>query len=527
MQSELSSAVLRRANAFLSNLQLDSLTILELGALLYFEKDNTDIANHLLARLADNWQEIHYFSVTIVVYAALARHNPTVITGTQLAFIVRRLTAMEKATGGPYRNEQGKVDLLLNILIAELLTPFTKVPLPLRQYLIRQRFAGNALLRYAVLGTTDSDIVRHAQLPTGAWPPSKHFPHITPSPVVATAFIASSLLPKPIMQSTTSQHTAFYSQAMRAIANDLQTMPKPLRIQMAQVVAKVQAADKNQEIMLLPLLFHRSLVHPQARETELLALCIANFYCWIAYIIYDDFLDGEGKPALLPIASIALRHSLHWYGCFNRADQNISKQVHIAFTLVDVANSWEVRQARYTVKDNVAIITSLPSYKSRRQLAHRSFAHILGPQLLVAQHSQATPQNTKLITNGLIEYLIARQLNDDLHDWQEDFLKGRLSFVVTLLLQALQIQPGRYNISELLGKMQRLFWEEILDSTCRLLRAHAKKAKTNLQKSLLLQDGAEIYSLIDALDTSARQSLSKHQRQKDFLAAYKQDKMAQ
>jgi DNA-directed RNA polymerase subunit beta' len=71
---------------------------------------------------------------------------------------------------------------------------------------------------------------------------------------------------------------------------------------------KLRKTDNDVKIILLPYLFYKS-IHTQKKLPDdfFIKLGAANLYGWIAYTIYDDFLDEEGNPQHLPAANICLR----------------------------------------------------------------------------------------------------------------------------------------------------------------------------------------------------------------------------
>jgi hypothetical protein len=78
-----------------------------------------------------------------------------------------------------------------------------------------------------------------------------------------------------------------------------------------KIIAKTIVGDKDAQIILLPYFFKKSLGSFASSVTDecISNLGAANMFGWMAYTIYDDFLDGEGSVALLPVANICLRES--------------------------------------------------------------------------------------------------------------------------------------------------------------------------------------------------------------------------
>lgn len=74
-------------------------------------------------------------------------------------------------------------------------------------------------------------------------------------------------------------------------------------------------------------------------------------------------------------------------------------------------------------------------------------------------------------------YCAARQLNDDIHDWEDDLSNGRITYVSSLLLRQAHIKPGEHLLQELMPKLRKIFWDSELENM--LITAHnmAQSAK--------------------------------------------------
>jgi len=70
------------------------------------------------------------------------------------------------------------------------------------------------------------------------------------------------------------------------------------------------------QIPLMPFLFHANFGLTNEKsilKKDVILLGQANVLGWLAYTIYDDFLDEEGKPELLPLANMYLRRLIYIY----------------------------------------------------------------------------------------------------------------------------------------------------------------------------------------------------------------------
>jgi len=286
---------------------------------------------------------------------------------------------------------------------------------------------------------------------------------------------------------------------------------EPLRSLALATVNKVCQADKGFEITLLAYFFGQALKSSAHLTNKQYTLLGAASVCgWVAYTIYDDFLDEEGTPVQLPIANIAMRSSLDCFRSALSEDNNFQRYVAHIFTEMDEANAWEVHNCRFTVQTDTIIIIQLPKYGKCTVLATRSFAHALGPMAVLAHHTQSTAKKIRYIEAAFRHYLIARQLSDDIYDWPDDIQAGSASYVVTMILRDMRLQPGTYTLSILLTAMRKQFRHTTMIRTCELALNHVRAARRSFAKYELLQTSNSIYTFLDDLELSLHYSLDQH-----------------
>jgi hypothetical protein len=286
--------------------------------------------------------------------------------------------------------------------------------------------------------------------------------------------------------------------------------PEPLRSSALTVVERVCNADENFEITLLPRFFAHALDTPAHFTNHYYkTLGLANLYLWIAYTIYDDFIDNEGKPAELPVANIALRASLDCFRLVLPNDARFQRYVSGVFAGMDEANAWEVHHCRFAIQDHNVAIAKLPRYGKCTVLAARAFAYALTPMAILAHLPDGLPKGSRQIEIAFQHLLIARQLNDDLHDWVKDMQAGQASYVVTAILRDMRIKNGAHDLNALLPAMQRRFRRTTMPKVCRTMLCHISLSRQHFAKSRLLQNTNDIYLLLDNLELSAHHSMER------------------
>ncbi len=294
---------------------------------------------------------------------------------------------------------------------------------------------------------------------------------------------------------------------------------QPLKDSTLLATSHILTSTNAQEVTHFASNFNSSLKNPLRNQSTLLVkLGAANVFGWTAYTIYDDFLDNEGKAQLLPAANTSLRLA---YELFLDAlpNQTFKNFVRESFNKIDNANTWELTHCRFdTYNKRTVTIEKVPDYGNLEPLAHRSVGHAISP-LAVLVKSGTPPESAdfQAIFTAIQHYIIARQLNDDLHDWQKDFLHGHISYIVATLLKEFALTPGTYRFHELLPSMQKHFWYYTLKTIYNDILQHIELSRKALQKSSVLKRDNVIENLLYKIEESAYETLDKQSQTIEFL----------
>jgi hypothetical protein len=248
-------------------------------------------------------------------------------------------------------------------------------------------------------------------------------------------------------------------------------------------------------------------------------LALANLYGWIAYEIYDDFLDAEGNPLLLSCANLFLRKLAGIYALLDRTIPGAWSLFQTIMNTVDNANAWEQRYCHFPT-------TMPPSFNNYNILSDRSFGHALGPltELLAIGHPPRSPEYEH-VADFFRHYLIARQLHDDAHDWADDLSRGRINSVGALILAQFQEESGELPENQfLLGiiqNLQSIFWTKIIGDVAQKIQGNIDDAHTAREASMLLTKTDFMETALVSLKKGAEQVLAERNRVIAFLAQYK------
>jgi len=260
----------------------------------------------------------------------------------------------------------------------------------------------------------------------------------------------------------------------------LDTLTTDVRRPVSEVGNKIIRVDQSGEITKLSYLFQNSFNWRKGfNKNNLELLGQANFMIWTAYSIYDGIIDNDMNPGNVPAANICQRKALEIY-------KNIPINFNFVLsylTKVDNANFWETTHCRFNQTTEEVNILHIPHERElEKLLSDRAIAHVIGP-LCIAFENRLSTDNFKLIEMALTYYCIARQLNDDIHDWVEDFNEGRITFVVARLLKSAKAKLKKDDKILLLSKMKKVFYDTELEALCLSTELYVNKTKKLLYKA--------------------------------------------
>jgi len=288
--------------------------------------------------------------------------------------------------------------------------------------------------------------------------------------------------------------------------------PAKLKSCMGRMLIKTISNERDREIVLLPLWFYSAINSPAGVSRDFLVrLGSANLYGWMAYDIYDDFLDDEGRPCNLPVAIICLREVVNIYNHVLQDNQEFAEFFGRIMDRIDAANSWEQGSARISiVGGKFKVPAVLPDF-SIQHLSDRSIGHALGPIAIL--YSLGYNKNSPEVLNILSFfecYLAARQLGDDAHDWWEDLENGFLNSSSTLVLKYFGSLEINLNIHK--NKLHQIFWFRALPEILQTIFSYLSSCRQLLAHTKLIKHPQKFNDMLKALELSAQKTVRQREK---------------
>lgn len=295
-------------------------------------------------------------------------------------------------------------------------------------------------------------------------------------------------------------------------------------------LAKISRSHYSKQVTLLARGFFASLGkdgREKIRKGMPDRLGAANVLGWMAYSIYDDFYDGEGVLPDLPLANICLCR----LGSLLIAEMGEYPGFRLIFDRImsgiDRANGWEMDECRLVQDREFFVIPKrFPDFGKFEKLAERSMGHALGPiaLLISAGYAPGSPEVRDLAA-FFKHYIIAKQFNDDAHDYEEDILAGRLTPVTASVLGRWKKRFGkgksRFRPEEEMGSMREIFWHETIAGAAEEILSQAGTARKFAKKLSSVNDQAFFEDLLSKEEMSARKALEEQRQSIDFIDSFK------
>lgn len=298
-------------------------------------------------------------------------------------------------------------------------------------------------------------------------------------------------------------------------------MRKAIKILSTKIVAR----DELHEIALLPSFFAENMRY-SPKPSVVSDLCAMNLFGWIGYTVCDKILDGEDAINMLPVATICIREVSLILRQILTDDRDYALATEV-LDFIDETNFWEHSTCKLKRTESGFVLPKLlPDYRNNLRLAEKSLGHILGPLALVLTSKGTRAQkltNAKMLRTFFEHYLIARQLNDDAHDWNEDLKAGFLNGASIMLMREWRKRTKR-NVLALEDEqtlLDQIFWHSTIDIVARDILTHSKKARVTLKRMTFLKNTGFLEALLAPLERSAEKAIAERNSTVKILALCK------
>lgn len=472
---------------------------------------------------------------TFAALSALYRYDSKTTNGTCLAQVVDGLTAIEKSEGGPYYTWYTKskkrlwkdVDCVANAQIAyflhlqEIHLPqmnkyFEKItnkktfespyyPSPLHCMYFVARSYTNKHFSHMLQGYIESHIkhlnplelalaissmryhnnkvtfllkrlikqCKNLDVCTRAYPfcidPMRNGKkYYSGSPAITAAAIveALSLSIESIKQASPTLASSIFSVTHKRIVKLASRFPKHLQNNVKELIRSALETEAGKQCVTAPILVAEAFGNMPLEQLK--EICFAQACGWIAYEVFDDCVD-EKKTDDLGIALILYADMRTIFSKIFADDAHFLEEFSMRCANMNISL---LEEAHHISTKDPTTSDQLPHW-----MVHKSAGYLIGP--LAVMHSLGYPMQsdtTQKIKSYFEKCILALQLSDDAHDWEDDMKTFRRNGIVEMLPK-LQTIPK--------NTRHQYFWGSGIDCVLENIQSKcedARKAYLSLSK---------------------------------------------
>lgn len=413
----------------------------------------------------------------------------------KLAQIIKRLTEIEVDEGGPYSFDpkQGVNDAGLNLAIAYFLA-LQDIRLPKLDAFVENKISNTAERFDSVIDNkTVQDLISKYRMLIGNVGKEESVEH-------------------PIAYDENEQRIMIMIR--KKFEDRFSNFSPILRERAKSAIEKTIRGNRDKQMSLMAYYTKVSLGKSgEGIPDELVAdIGLANIFFWTAFIIYDDFWDRDeaADPRLLPIANIFARHYIDFFIALPD-DKEFRPFFHDLMDKLDGSNAWEVENCRAKVEGNIFHIpATLPDFGDYENKYRPASGHILSSVAILTQFGEELKtEDWGNIISYFKHYLVAMQLNDDAHDWEEDLQRGHLSTVVTLLLNDLKKSGWKKQTIDLnmdLPEIRKIFWFTTMPQYVKIVLFQTDTSRKALLSISIIEEPDLLEHIITTAENVARQA---------------------
>jgi hypothetical protein len=284
-------------------------------------------------------------------------------------------------------------------------------------------------------------------------------------------------------------------------------------------------------ILLSPFYFAKSYLKNNELNSKLLTtLGLANVWGWLGYTLLNKFTDQKQiQPKKLPLAIFAIHEFANIYTQQFNNNSAFLLQLNQVIATINTAVVWELSNARAKISQQVIFLPKkFPQYTPITIIAEKSLGHALGGLAIIYSHQkQAYYQTAQFWLEFMHRQLAVKQLNDDLHDWEDDLQNGLLSPVVSLVLQTFSqdypalIKHQKLELTAVVWQKLRLvFWQKSLPSLIELASQQINLTRSLLKNEASLINKDFLHHSLDRLEKNNHKTLYWQNLAIEFIEHY-------
>lgn len=288
---------------------------------------------------------------------------------------------------------------------------------------------------------------------------------------------------------------------------------------LVQAISRMECSSEDVYITILPLLIARDF--SSFRQTEILELAVYNFLGCILYRLFDDEQDenhhNEQTKIIAAACSEKMKNIIE-----TKNNQKFESFSVLIIEQMNRANIWEKENLKKTVAGESILMDHLPPFWDFTHLAQKSLGYVIASAGVIFLAGRDSEENINTICKFFEHYIVARQLNDDAHDWEEDLRGGIINYASFLILKRFRqdIFPYQLKIENNIQELRKIFWNEVLSQVSSDILFHVDQAQKILYDMDFIKNKQMFFAMLEPSKKAAETALKECARTKEFIKEY-------
>ncbi len=256
-------------------------------------------------------------------------------------------------------------------------------------------------------------------------------------------------------------------------------------------------------------------------DSLIIDLGVAHLLSALSYDILDACYDTGSVTSELTIAPILLREAINHYHTIAAQYTIDVPYIKKIFDAVDQSYAHEFNYNHISSKNRDDLRNQLVNYIDPTPL--RSCGHTLGPKILlqIAGQQETNENNLSLFFTN---YLTAKQISDNLHDWREDINNDLLTNVTQpiLLTWCERHQPHEvFDVKKDMLELEKIFWSTTHNTLLQSGLYHINQARVYLTNISWTNEPLFFTEKLNRLKQTFTHTIGEYEKIKEFLEFYK------
>lgn len=394
----------------------------------------------------------------------------------------------------------------------------------------------SAALRLKIKSPLINDLIQSiivSQHKNGSWPSSNFYYYVDQNKnssyvkarVITTAFCleALSLYEKNIRAPKFHSKTkapAIISAIDHIVQRESADVPNNIRAEYNHILERLFDQDRRSQyiITMTPAFVWSSLsqsIQKRLSQKHLSEAGLISFYGWAAYTVYDDVIDSDLEVKDLLLGNLFSRRLYQHLESLTKQENLKSFRKFYTSILdgMEAANYLEIQTNSF---DEHMKTGGYPDYSDKTLLAEKSMGHVLGTIYLLVE--AGFDLKSRLIINlvGFFKhFLIARQMNDDAHDWEADLKKGVINSASS---EIFKIMPHNKRGADDL--YQQIFWKQVVPNYNKEIMTHLNQARLIVESTNEIANKKQFLKLLKPIEIATTEAIDEREKALEFMKTY-------